>query len=174
MKPLHKGIAFAAIHILIVCSLGAKLLIDRAHYPRVWVKAAAYDPNLPIRGRYASMQLLVNAPEAKVESTIKGENGKLYSYMRQRARLEVRDGQLVAVNDDFGSVSYERRWNLADQPIVLSEPVAFFINEKIKDPTIRARDEELWVEVTVPRRGPPRPIRLAVKMNGIMQPLDLD
>lgn len=175
MKPLHKGIALAVIHVLIVCSLGAKLLVDRARYPRVWVKAAAYDPQLPIRGRYARMQLLVSAPQVK-EETRNGADGETneYSYLNQRARLEVRNGQLAAINDEFGSVSYERFRNRTDGPIVLSEPVAFFINEKVKDPTIRQRDEELWVEVTVPKKGSPRPIRLAVKKNGAMQPLELN
>jgi hypothetical protein len=39
---------------------------------------------------------------------------------------------------------------------------------------VRAPGEELWVEVTLPRRGPPRPIRLAVKKDGVLTPLDLD
>lgn len=49
----------------------------------------------------------------------------------------------------------------------------FFIAEGVKDPSIRARDEELWVEVSLPKEGPPRPIRLAVRKNGVMTPLDL-
>jgi hypothetical protein len=169
MKALHKGIALAVIQVLIVCSLGAKLLIDRASCPRVWVKAAAYDPNLPIRGRYASMRLIVEAPQAKPMEKYK--DGTEYSPYPQRARLGIQNGKLTAIDDDWGTVYYQRR--SADQ-VTLTDPVAFFINEKVKDPTIRARDEELWVEVTVPRKGSPRPIRLAVKKNGTMQPLDLD
>jgi hypothetical protein len=56
---------------------------------------------------------------------------------------------------------------------ILAEPVAFFLPEHAPDPTRRARDEELWVEVSVPRRGPPRPIRLGVKKNGALTPLDV-
>jgi hypothetical protein len=40
----------------------------------------------------------------------------------------------------------------------------------VPDPSIRAPGEELWVEVTLPRRGPPRPIRLGVKKDGVMIP----
>jgi hypothetical protein len=29
----------------------------------------------------------------------------------------------------------------------------------------------LWAEVTIPRKGPPRPIRLGVKRNGRIQPV---
>jgi hypothetical protein len=32
----------------------------------------------------------------------------------------------------------------------------------------------MWVEVTVPAQGPPRPIRIAVKQNGALTPLKLD
>ncbi len=168
MKPLYKGIALAVIHVLIVCSLGAKLLIDRATRPRVWVKTMAYDPNLPIRGRYASMRLIVEAPQAKpMEKRGKDE----WSPYPERCRLTVENGKLVAINDEWGTVRYQRT---SPDVVALSEPVAFFINEKVADPTIRKRDEELWVEVTVPKKGPPRPIQLAVKKNGVMTPLKLD
>ena len=40
---------------------------------------------------------------------------------------------------------------------VLAEPVAFFIPEHIPDPSRRQEGEELWVEVTIPKKGPPRP-----------------
>ena len=36
------------------------------------------------------------------------------------------------------------------------------------------RGEELWVEVTLPKQGGPRPIRLAVKKDGVLAPLELD
>jgi hypothetical protein len=168
MKPLHKGITLAVVHVLLVCSLGAKLLIDRSRCPRVWVKAAAYDPNLPIRGRYASMRLIVEAPQAKPMEKYNGIESPSFP---QRARLVVRGGKLAAIDDPWGSVSYQR---IRPDQVALHEPVAFFISEKAKDPTIRAREEELWVEVTVPRKGAPRPIRLAVKKNGALQPLNLD
>jgi len=44
--------------------------------------------------------------------------------------------------------------------------LAYFIPEHVPDPSLRPPGEELWVEVTLPRRGPPRPIRLAVKKDG--------
>ena len=44
--------------------------------------------------------------------------------------------------------------------------LAYFIPEHVLDPSLRPPGEELWVEVTLPRRGPPRPIRLAVKKDG--------
>lgn len=54
------------------------------------------------------------------------------------------------------------------------ETVAFFIPEDVADPSIRPAGETLWVEVTVPRTGPPRPIQLGVSRNGDpVEPLSL-
>ena len=112
MTPLVKGLLVAVAHIAIVCSLGGKLLYDRATRPRQWVHVLPYDPDSPLRGRYVRLR-------------IEGSN----------------------------------------------QPIAFFIPEHIPDPSIRAAGEELWAEVTLPRKGPPRPIRLAVKKDGVLTPL---
>ncbi|HLK61834.1 MAG TPA: hypothetical protein VKU19_00245 [Bryobacteraceae bacterium] len=53
------------------------------------------------------------------------------------------------------------------------EPLAYFIPDRVPDPSRRPPGEELWVEVSVPRTGPPRPIRLGVKKDGVLRPLDL-
>jgi hypothetical protein len=160
--------------LLIVSSLGAKLLIDRARCPRVWVKTLSYDPDLPIRGRYASLRLVVEAPGSKPTKNRPNEKFRGFGYDSEPGRLEVRNGVLFAVPDETGSITYGR-WFGADntETFVLSEPVAFFLSEKAADPTRRARSEELWAEVTVPRKGPPRPIRLAVKSSSGFQPLNL-
>ena len=60
------------------------------------------------------------------------------------------------------------------QSAALAAPVAFFIPEHVPDPSRRPAGEELWAEVSLPRKGPARPIRLAVKKNGILTPLPLD
>ena len=116
MKPAARGLLLAGLHLAIVAALGGKLLLDRALRPRIWVRAAPVDPDLPIRGRYVRLQ--VDLP---------GEGGR---------RI-----------------------------------LACFIPELVPDPSRRAPGEELWVEVTLPRRGPPRPIRLAVKKDGGFTPL---
>lgn len=55
----------------------------------------------------------------------------------------------------------------------VEQRLAYFIPEGVPDPSIRSRDEELWVEVSVPKEGPPRPVQLAVRKNGVMTPLEL-
>ena len=113
---------------LLVLSLSGKLLYDRSTCPRVWVKTAQWDPNLPIRGRYLALRL---APE--MDAQWYGET----------------NGQMVL----------------------------FFVPEHILPfETVRARRDapELWAEVTLPQKGPPRPIRLALKQAGKLDVLDVN
>ncbi len=162
MTPRQKGLVLAACHLGIVLSLGAKLLIDRATLPRVWVKTQPVDPSEPIRGRY--VRLRIGAIAARPAG---GAVGNL-------ARLHVENERLVA-EPWVGSEGVEvRQWpGDSGAEVLLDEPLAFFIPERTADPSRRAEGEELWVEVTVPRRGVPRPIRLGVKKDGTISPLDL-
>jgi len=178
MTPLRKGLLLAVLHLLIVGSLGAKLLIDRSLRPRVWVRTAPYDPELPIRGRYVSLQVEVEAPQPPPPAKPAEDQPAWMTRVRsdwKPARLEVREGKLFAVPDEAGSVYYGFRWRQnAWAPALLTEPVAFFIPEHIPDPSVRPQGEELWVEVTVPKKGPPRPIRLGVKRGGQLTPLEIN
>ncbi|MGI8426299.1 MAG: hypothetical protein ACR2FO_04315 [Actinomycetota bacterium] len=161
MKALRKGLIVAVIQMLLVTMVGAKLLVDRSRYPQVWVQTAPYDPDSPLRGRY--VRLL-----AVVESQGRFDDPNVYE---QPGRLLVRGNSLVAVRDDNGPVYFTKN-SCGDQDcLTLTEPLAFFIPEHVKDPSIRAGDEQLWVKVTVPPRGLPRPIELGVKKNGNLTPL---
>ena len=85
--------------------------------------------------------------------------------------VEARDGVLVIApsrNESRLSARLVPERGVA----VLDQPLAFFISEHVPDPSIRPPGEELWVEVTLPRRGPPRPIRLGIKKDGVLTPLD--
>jgi hypothetical protein len=53
----------------------------------------------------------------------------------------------------------------------LETPVDFYIPEHASDPTPVKRGQELWIELTVPPKGPPRPLQLAMKDNGAWRPL---
>jgi hypothetical protein len=177
MSRMHKGIAVAVIHVLLVCSLGAKLLIDRHRYPRVWVKTASYDPDLPIRGRYVSLQLDARAEGFSAqpqELEWQKQNKMWWNGFYRTAKLEVRNGQLWVRPGD-GPNAQRILFDSADFSTArLAEPVLFFIPEHAQDPSRRPRGEELWAEVTVPKKGPPRPIQLAVKdAQGGWHPLDL-
>jgi len=180
MKPLYKGLTIAVVHLLIVSSLGAKLLIDRAARPRVWVRAASYDPDTPLRGRYASLQINVDIPPEKQAACEKILDQTKQHHVGEwignypSGRLEVREGKLVVIDDPCcGEINYGSRLGPNGLQSVLSTPVAFYLPEHVPDPTIGKPGRELWVEVTIPRKGPPRPIRLGYKENGKLTPLDL-
>ena len=88
-------------------------------------------------------------------------------------RLSVRDGQLHAEGARTRTGTMGLLETRGGRSVVRLDPVAFFIPESVVDPSIRQAGEELWVEVTVPRRGSPRPIRLGVKRDGVLTPVVL-
>jgi len=55
-----KGLLLAALHVALVLVIGGKLLYDRQQLPRLWVQTAPYDPDLPLRGRYVQLRLLLD------------------------------------------------------------------------------------------------------------------
>jgi hypothetical protein len=168
MSSLSKGLVLGVIHLSLVASVGGKMLYDRATRPRVWVRTGPVDPNLPIRGRYLALRLEVPALGIPLPAQ---------RFMTTRVLLRLEEGQFVAV-----PAPPDSRWNegyYAQVRIVngtevadIIEPLAFFIPEHAVDPSRRPPGEELWVEVTVPRKGPPRPIRLGVKKGGVLTPLE--
>ena len=174
MKPFVKGLLIAAVQVGLVASLGAKLLYDRAALPRVWVRTAPFDPNLPIRGRYVSLRLVVEPrgiPESKPGTGWQPPPSAI---------LRVEDGRLVAEADPQtrgyvpSDLHVQFIQRIDNKLAVLDKPVAFFIPEHVPDPSRRPSGEELWVEATIPTKGPPRPIRLGIKKgDGAILPLDL-
>jgi hypothetical protein len=164
MTPRQAGIALAVAHAALVGTLGAKLLADRARLPQGWARTAPFDPDLPIRGRYVRLRLevpLAAAPES------------VEPWRLPTARLEVVEGRVVAVLDDSATTRVQLDSLGGPARASLAEPVAYFIPEHVPDPSVRPSGEELWAEVTVPRHGPPRPIRLGVWKDAQLTPLDL-
>lgn len=174
MNPLFKGLVIAVVHLCLISMLGAKLLYDRAIQPSVWIRSAPYDPNLPIRGRYVRLQLIVEPrgiDELKPESEWQ---------LPQSVILRVEGERLLAEEEQKNrpydpSGLHVRHINIGNEKVAaLDEPVAFFIPENIPDPSRRQPGEQLWVEATIPKKGMPRPVRLGVKKdNSKIVPLDL-
>ena len=175
MNPTRKGIILAVVQLALVASLGAKYAIDRARFPRVWVQTAAYDPDLPIRGRYLSVRLRVDADQLQA-GTVSPKSNAVHSWGDQgEVTLRVEGGRLVAYSAPLPTGLRVMRWRArnGDEVTGLSEPVDYFLPEHAIDPSRRQAGEELWIEVTVPAKGPPRPIRLAVKRGDTFTPLEL-
>ncbi|MBI2681988.1 MAG: hypothetical protein HYX26_02000 [Acidobacteriales bacterium] len=134
LTPLQKGLLLTLLHLLLVSSLGAVLLMDRARLPRVWVKTMSYDPDLPIRGRYASLQLEITIPggiqltdkeRKQVEEAQKATYRWTPTFYRQ-IDLKAENGKLIGVVSEGGRHNVQIR-DLAEgqREFMLSEPVVW-------------------------------------------------
>ncbi|HVN92191.1 MAG TPA: hypothetical protein VMT38_00770 [Terracidiphilus sp.] len=188
------SVALLVFQLLVVSSVAGKYLWQRWRCPRVWTRAAAFDPVLPMRGRYLSLRLTVDGcqstlPSAKFANFPRDVNGAIkpgpYVLRPQpvyfRANLKVENNQLVALRPEgveFGGAEDSTVGQEISAPpgapcnqMQVADPVDFYIADTAKSPLPLTAGRELWIEVTVPPKGPPRPLALAVKDNGVWKPL---
>lgn len=188
MRPITRAVAVAALQVVLICSLGLKLLHDRQTCPQAWFKTRPYDPNLPIRGRYLSLQVEVADPRSAAETAAKfrneiqaQENARKqfaslgpFTFGQECGSIVVNDGVPEAKFEAHGpsglcenlSFSRQRAADGSTTALVLGEPVIFFIPDTSELSTRRQNGSELWVLATIPREGPPRAIVLGVKKAG--------
>lgn len=174
MKPLVKGLVLAAIQLALIAGIGAKLLYERATRPRVWVWCQTYDPDLPIRGRYLSESLRIPAEGFSIPAANPNQRNQNFFSNRAWAYFEIRNGQLMAVPQGEGSggwVYLSRKGDAIEARV--EEPVLVFIPDTSSGPILH-RGEELWVEVTLPKVGPPRPIQMGIKKDGTITPVKIE
>ena len=173
MNGTRKGLLLGAMQVALVLSLGGKLLYDRMTRPRVWVLSAVFEPESPIRGRYLAERLRFPA-EGFGYSQAKDRNTNEWFLNREWAHLEVRNGQLIGKRQGSGPGEWVHLQKNNDGTVVAfsEEPVLVFISEAAEIPTLKP-GEEMWVEVTIPAKGPPRPIRLGIKKNGLLTPIQI-
>ena len=166
-----RGLLLASVQLSILLLIGFSLWIDRVTRPRAWVATEPFDPNLPIRGRYLSLRLVVPVEAGGRKSIAPLEPGSKSS---STVQLKVLGNRLVAFEGDGGARhAGSRRSRGGAEVVVLQEPLAFFIPADVRDPSRRAADDPLWVEVTLPHSGSPRPVRLGEERQGRIVPLDL-
>jgi hypothetical protein len=186
------SVALLVIQIAIVSSIAAKYLYQRWTCPRVWTKTVAYDPELVMRGRYLSLQLTVDGCESTLPSGKNAEfprnvDGTIHSQVYTvrgpvdtiefPAKLVVKNNRLLAVHQrdvDWRNAQRISVWqNTTCDQMRLEQPVNFYIADHAPNPLPVKAGDELWIEVTVPPKGPPRPIQLALKQDGAWKPLAL-
>jgi len=187
MSMRERAVALLVVQAALVLSIAGKYLYERKVCPRVWVRAAQYDPSLVFRGRYLALQLTVDAcalPRDKAEHMGGVFNGPHVhfppdqSFWRWNVRPVAQDGKLVpllASGTDRPEV-IDTVMLRGDRPCdraTLSEAVEYFVSDATKGPFPPGPKQELWVEVTVPPSGPPRPIELALAEDGVFTPLKL-
>jgi len=192
-----RALVVALVHAAIVLAVGGKLLYDRATLPRAWVETAGVDPYLPIRGRYASLRLVVTPSNPPDSGWVEEHREKVRPEAREPGPPSAPPGEATFTPPGAGRVSFPVArltstgeglevellkdteggpdhgadvWAEAETDLfdpegrwVLSMPVAFFLPEHVDDPTRLPPGTELWAEVTVPNKGAPRPIQLALR-----------
>jgi hypothetical protein len=190
MKLAKTSIALLVIQLALVSSIAAKYLYQRWSCPRVWTRTVAYDPELVMRGRYLSVQLIVDGCQSTLPSALhaifprnidgttrpSGFSVTRESSVQFRANLKVESNKLLAIRipeADLTSKGVEVTAlpNSSCDALRIAEPVDFYIAEHAVDPTPLKPGQELWIEVTIPPQGPPRPIQLALKQDGAWKPL---
>lgn len=170
MTSRNRAIALIVIQCLLVSSIAAKYLYERATRPRVWVRAAQYDPELPMRGRYLALQPMVDVCSLTPTDEPFNDSGPHW-HKDYRVRLVARDGRLVAEDassrlrrGDFQSAMVTERAPCERAPV--SPAIDYFVPENAPSPFPLKPGQELWVEVTVPPSGRPRAIQVALSDNG--------
>lgn len=189
MTFARRSLILLGIQLAIVSSIAAKYLYQRTTCPKVWTRAVAYDPEMVMRGRYISAQIYIDScgvslPQPARNSNVGPreillfeKNGISMPYLN--AKIGTKNGKLVTLQivDEVGTNSDDQRIELRSgsdcSESFLQQPVDFYLSESAKSPFPLVAGQQLWVEVTVPPKGPPRPLGLALKSaDGTWQPLN--
>lgn len=186
MKRGLAAVVLLVVQLALVLSVAGKYLYERKTRPRVWTRTTQFDPNAPLRGRYLALQLAVNAcglpHDAKhftqglqqYNSTAIGPGS--YSW---RVSLGVQNGHLVPqLQDDArspeGIMEMIQIANRECERVRVNTETEFFIPDTAKTPFPLKDGQELWVEVTVPESGPPRPIQVALSDTNSFHPIQFE
>jgi hypothetical protein len=167
MTQRNRGIALLVIQLLLISSIAGKYAYERATRPRVWARAAQYDPDLPIRGRYLALSPEVDAcslpRDKQSDSGWKDynsgvpRNNAMWSVrvFARNGRLAVEDAQNVLPRGETQTIWL--RENAACDHAPLSPGIDFFIPDTARSPFPLKSGQELWVESRCrpqDRRGP--------------------
>jgi len=176
MSIRQRGIALMVIQLLLVASIAGKYLYERATQPRAWARAAQYDPNLPIRGRYLALSPEVNAcslpaPAFNPQMILQPRQWRVRTLAR-RGLLVVEDARNVLPRGNTQTIWLNEQTPCDRAP--LTPGVNFFIPDTAQSPFPLKPGQELWVEMTVPPEGPPRAIQLALRDHGAWKPLKFE
>ena len=174
MRAVRSGLILVLVQVVLVLSVAGKFLYERQTRPRVWARATQFDPALPLRGRYLALQLMLDACDLPRDPEHTIQVGRL-SYWQWNVSLAAVNGKLVP--------RVEKSWSpraggtltlFADKPCdgaTLSNEEMLFVPDRAQLPFPLPPGQELWVEVTLPQSGPPRPIQIALSGAGGFHPV---
>jgi hypothetical protein len=159
-----KHLLLAAAHAAIVLSLAIPAELGRQRLPRAWAQVTPASPWNRLHGRYLTVNL---APvlEAGLSPRLDVVNQRTVSRPTPIA-LEARSGQLVARKAAASYVDLVRAEAREGAPPMIAQRIDCFLPSAPADVMPALKRGEIWVEVSVPREGPPRPLRLGVMKEG--------
>ena len=190
MKLPKTSLVLLAIQLVLVSSVAARYLYQRLTCPRVCTRAELSLGSQPMRGRYLSLPLTANGcrstlPSAKqaifprnVDGTTRPDGFTVtpVQLVHFPASLKVEDNKLLAIRlqnprgPSDGVTVVADPGSPCDQ-MRLAVPADFYLAKSATIPMPLQPNQELWVEVTVPPQGPPRPLQLAIKEGAAWKPL---
>jgi hypothetical protein len=195
MKPGNVKLVAASLGVLViqltlVSWTAGEYLYQRGSFPRVWTRTVAINPGSLMKGRYLTLELYVDgcqstlpsAKQAAFGRNVDGTTNQLpYSIAGSApitfpARLAVKDNKLIAIRipstgDPPDGQLVAAGPGMSCESLGLVDPVRFFVPKRAPVPMTLSPGMELWIEVTVPLKGPPRPVQLALKQDGRWEPL---
>jgi hypothetical protein len=187
------SVLLLVVQLVLVSSVAAKYLYERSTCPRAWAQVVGFDPEMPMRGRYLSLQLIVDGcgstlPNAKAARFPRNFDGTVQSpryavtaagALEFPAKIEAQGNRLTAVKLPDSSHPGDGLKVLAPagepcDAMRIAEPVDFFLAEHADTPWPLKKGTELWMEVTVPPSGPPRPIALWIKEGEVLRAVSIE
>ncbi len=168
-RPIVSALIIGLAQAALVVSLAAQAAWDRANLPRAWVLARPVTSTPAVHGRYIRLQVvpLVDPGLGPIRDSI---NERII--IRPTAvRLEARDGRLLAHKTPVSGVHLVFRDNRKEGEVVLGPAIDCYLPPADGDPSRFLKQEPLWLEVSVPAQGPPRPLRLGTMKEGRVVPI---
>ena len=105
------SIALLLVQLGLVGSIAAKYLYQRWRCPRVWTRTIAYDPELLMRGRYLSLQLMIDGCQSTLPSAKQAEFPRDYNGAAVSGNFTLRGevesafaAELKVINDRLSAI----------------------------------------------------------------------
>jgi hypothetical protein len=185
VTPRRSALLLLGIQLFLVLTVAGKYLYERKVCPRLWVRTTQYDPQLPLRGRYLALRPVLDGCGLPRDDAHFEKGYKLYpggyepGFWKWNVSLNAEHGKLLAhLQEQRHDPDREYEMTLrVDQPcdkVPVRTELMYFIPEHAQSPFPLKSGQELWVEITVPPAGPPRPIQLALSSDAGFKPLKFE
>jgi hypothetical protein len=168
-RPMASALVIGLVQGALIASLAVQAALDRGRLPRAWALAIPVTATPAVHGRYVRLHV-VPIVDAGLAPRLDIVNQRTIVRPTPVA-LEARDGRLLAHKAPASHVDLAFPDNRKEGQTVLAPAVDCFLPPAAGDASQIVSQGALWVEVSVPRRGVPRPLRLGVMKNGRIEPI---